>query len=157
MSGDALKSHLRALLTQPQAHLQLGDVLEGFPLDQINEDVELPYTAWGLLWHLWFAQRDILSFVRDQDYREPVWPTDYWPRSPGTPESWQQTAQSWQADLLELLALIEQADLFATVPNGAGPQGGGQTWLREALLVADHNAYHLGQLIVVRRLLERTT
>ncbi|AWN22581.1 ABC transporter [Deinococcus irradiatisoli] len=155
MTQNRLKDHLRALLTERQAHLQLAEVLEDFPLDQINEDVGLPYTAWDLLWHLWFTQRDILEFVRDARYQEPAWPTAYWPASPGTPDSWRQTAQGWQSDLEELLALIGGADLLATVPNGDGPEGGGQTWLREALLVADHNAYHLGQLVVVRRLLER--
>ncbi|AZI42461.1 DinB family protein [Deinococcus psychrotolerans] len=150
-----LKTHVRALLTERQAHLQLSDVLEDFPLDQINAEVGLPYTAWGLLWHLWFTQRDILQFVKDEPYTELVWPTDYWPKAAGTAQSWQQTAESLQVDLDEFLALLDKADLFAVVPNGDGPDGGGQTWLREALLIADHNAYHLGQLMVVRRLLEK--
>lgn len=153
VSGD-LKAHVRALLTERQAHLQLSDVLEDFPLDQINTEVGLPYTAWGLLWHLWFTQRDILNFVGDQPYTELVWPTDYWPKSPGTAQSWQQAAESLQTDLDEFLTLLDKADPLAVVPNGSGPEGGGQTWLREALLIADHNAYHLGQLVVVRRRLD---
>lgn len=152
--SDDLKAHLRALLTERQAHLQLSDVLEDFPLGQINTEVGLPYTAWGLLWHLWFTQRDILQFVKDEPYTELTWPTDDWPKTAGTAENWQQTAESLETDLDEFLALLDEADPFAVVPNGAGPDGGGQTWLREALLIADHNAYHLGELMVVRRLLD---
>jgi len=149
-----LKQHVSDLLTERQAHLQLSDVLGDFPVEQLNEDVGLPYTAWGLLWHLWFTQRDILEFVGDAEYREKTWPTDYWPRTPGTPESWAQTAQGVVDDLAAFLELFAAADPLAVVPNGDGPDGGGQTWLREALLIADHTAYHLGQLVVVRRLLE---
>ena len=152
MSGD-LGAHVRNLLTERQAHLQLDDVLDGFPTQQINQDVGLPYTAWGLLWHLWFTQRDIINFVSDDAYTELVWPTDYWPKSAGTPESWQHTAQAIRDDLTAFLALFEEADPFAIVPNGEG--NGEQSWLREALLIADHNAYHLGQLVIVRRLLDR--
>ena len=152
--SEGLKAHVRNLLTEPQAHLQLGDVLDGFPVEQINQDVGLPYTAWGLLWHLWFAQRDILNFVGKAEYTELEWPTDYWPKSPGTPQSWQETAQGLQDDLAAFLELFDDANPLAVVPNGGGPDGGGQTWLREALLIADHTAYHLGQLVVVRRLLD---
>ncbi|TSA86437.1 DinB family protein [Deinococcus detaillensis] len=153
-TDKALKTHLRALLTERQAHLNLDNVLDDFPLDQINTDLGLPYTAWGLLWHLWSTQRDILEFVRDTDYAEKVWPADYWPKTAGTAQSWQQTAEGLQTDLDEFLALLDNADPFAVVPNGAEPGGGGQTWLREALLIADHNAYHLGEVVVVRRLLD---
>ena len=151
MSGD-LKAHVRDLLTERQAHLQLDDVLDGFPVERINEDIGLPYTAWGLLWHVWFTQRDILNFVGDDAYTELEWPADYWPKSAGTPESWQHTAQAFRDDLAAFLALFDKAGSFAIVPNGVG--NGEQSWLREALLIADHNAYHLGQLVAVRRLLD---
>ena len=152
MSGD-LKAHVHDLLTERQAHVQLGDVLDGFPTQRINEDMGLPYTAWGLLWHVWFTQRDILNFVRDEPYTELEWPADYWPKSAGTPESWAQTVQAFRDDLAAFLDLFDKADPLAIVPNGVG--SGEQTWLREALLIADHNAYHLGQLVMARRMLER--
>lgn len=149
----ALRAHVRALLTARQAHVTLDDVLEGFPLERINERVEtLPYSAWEVLSHLRFTQRDILDFVRDAEYSEPSWPADYWPgkEKAATPEEWQAEAQAFRDDLAALVALLDdpQTDLLATVPNGEG-----QTWLREFLLVADHNAYHVGQLMLLKRLL----
>ena len=149
----ALRQHLRALLTEPQAHVQLSDVLDGFPVQQLNERIGgLPHSAWELLWHLWFTQRDILEFVRDEPYTEREWPAAYWPSTAGTVQNWYQTFESIQADLDEFLALLSGADLYAAVPN-AVRAGTAQTWLREALLIADHNAYHVGQLVVLRRLL----
>ncbi|MBB5235321.1 DinB family protein [Deinococcus budaensis] len=166
----ALRAHLRALLTAPQAHLTLEGVLEDFPLERLHERPGgLPYSAWDLLWHLRFAQRDILNFVRDGTYAEPQWPAAYWPQRTEQPsteqvsaevsaEDWHAQAQACRDDLAALLELLDDpaTDLLAVVPNGAGPEGGGQTWLREFLLVADHNAYHVGQLMVLRRLLEST-
>ena len=79
------RAHLRALLTQPQAHVTLDDVLNGFPIERINERVHgLPYSAFELLWHLRFTQRDILNFVRDADYHHVEWPDGYWPHRDGT-------------------------------------------------------------------------
>jgi uncharacterized damage-inducible protein DinB len=154
VSDQSLRAHLRALLTEPQAHVTLEGVLDGFPLERLNERIGgLPYSAWELLWHLWFTQRDILDFVQDAPYTEHEWPAAYWPKSAGTVEQWHQTFESIQADLDEFLTLLDGADLYATVPN-AVRAGTAQTWLREALLIADHNAYHLGQLVLLRRLLE---
>lgn len=155
----ALRAHVRALLTTPQAHVTLDDVLEDFPLERIHERAGgLPYSAWELLWHLRFAQRDILEFVRDGTYAEPEWPAAYWPGRDhaATAQDWHAQAQAFRGDLTALLGLLDdpEVDLLAVVPNGAGPGGGGQTWLREFLLVADHNAYHVGQLVMLRRLLD---
>jgi len=154
----ALRAHVRALLTAPQAHVTLDDVLEDFPFGRIHERIGgLPYSAWELLWHLRFAQRDILNFVRDDAYVEPEWPADYWPdREPqASAQDWNAEAQAFRDDLAALLGLLDDpaVDLLAVVPNGAVPSGKGQTWLREFLLVADHNAYHVGQLMVLKRLL----
>ncbi|EYB68808.1 hypothetical protein DEIPH_ctg017orf0176 [Deinococcus phoenicis] len=152
----ALRAHIRALLTARQAHVTLDDVLKDFPLERINDRGEnLPYSAWELLSHLRFTQRDILNFVRDAGYTEPDWPADYWPgRSrAATAEDWQAEAQAFRDDLAALLGLLDdlRTDLLATVPNGAAPHGKGQTWLREFLLAADHNAYHVGQLLLLKR------
>lgn len=158
-SADAaLRAHVRALLTERQAHLMLDDVLSEFPVERINDRVEgVPYSAWEVLSHLRFTQRDILDFVRNDQYTEPEWPADYWPGKTrkATPEDWQAEAQAFREDLGTLLALLDAptTDLLAAVPNGEEPGGGGQTWLREFLLVADHNAYHVGQLALLGRAL----
>ncbi|WP_216318676.1 DinB family protein [Deinococcus aestuarii] len=155
----ALRTHVRALLTERQAHVLLSDVLDGFPLERINDRPEgVPYSAWEVLWHLRFTQRDILDFVRDEAYVEPEWPTGYWPdrtRAAATPEDWHAEAQAFREDLAALLTLLDDptTDLLAVVPNGAKPGAGEQTWLREFLLVADHNAYHVGQLMLLKRVL----
>lgn len=153
-SDLSLRRHVRALLTEPQAHLTLEQVLESFPLGKINERVEgVPYSAWELLSHLRFTQRDILDFIREEAYHEPVWPDGYWPGQgkAATDEEWACELQAFGEDREALLALLDdpQTDLFRVVPNGET-----QTYLRELLLVADHNAYHVGQLALLRRLLE---
>lgn len=160
-ADTALRAHVRALLTERQAHVSLDDVLAGFPVKRINDRVEgVPYSAWELLSHLRFTQRDILNFVQDGDHAEPEWPADYWPGKgeEATPEDWQAVAQAFRDDLAALLNLLEDpaTDLLSVVPNGAGPGVGGQTWLREFLLVADHNAYHVGQLLLLKRVLGGT-
>ena len=156
-SEPALRRHIRALLTERQAHLMFDDVVEDFPLARMNERVDgLPYSAFEVLWHLRFTQRDILDFVQDAPYRATPWPQGYWPhRQDATEAEWHAEVTAFRADLAALLELLDdpQIDLFAVVPNGRPPEGEGQTWLREFLLVADHNAYHLGELLVLRRLL----
>lgn len=138
----ALRRHVRALL---------DDVLNDFPTARMNERVQcLPYSAWEMLWHLRFTQRDILNFVRDAEYHHVQWPDGYWPQEAGTPETWAEEVAAFRQDFAALLALLDdpQVNLFAIVPNGDQ-----QTWLREFLLVADHNAYHVGQLALLKRLL----
>jgi uncharacterized damage-inducible protein DinB len=156
-SDAALRQHVRALLTDRQAHLMFGDVVEDFPLARMNDRLDaLPYSAFEVLWHLRFTQRDILNFVRDGPYEEVEWPQGYWPhRQDATEAEWHAETAAFHADLAALLELLDdpRTDLFAVVPNGRPPEGEGQTWLREFLLVADHNAYHLGELLVLRRLL----
>lgn len=149
----ALRTHVRAVLTERQAHLMLDDVLKDFPVERINDRVEgLPYSAWDLLSHLRFTQRDILNFVRDAEYTEPDWPANYWPGKgqAASAGDWEAEARAFRDDQTALLALLDDSavDLLATVPNGEG-----QTWLREFLLVADHNAYHVGELMLLGRLL----
>ncbi|GAA5501792.1 hypothetical protein Dxin01_01531 [Deinococcus xinjiangensis] len=151
-TDQALRGHIRALLTEPQAHATLDDVLAGFPLDRINERPQgLPYSAYELLWHLRFAQRDILNFVRDEQYHHVNWPDGYWPHTQqATKADWDAEIAAFKQDFADLLRLLDdpQIDLFSVVPSGDK-----QTWLREFLLVADHNAYHIGQLALLKRLL----
>ena len=110
-----------------------------------------PHTAWRLLEHLRLAQWDILEFSRNPEHVSPDWPEGYWPDTDGPPDddAWDRTRAAFDADLEAMAALVEDPanDLFTPIPWGDG-----QTLLREALLVADHNAYHQGQLAVVRRL-----
>lgn len=157
-SDSALRRHVRDLLTKAQAHLMFDDVIRDFPLARLNERRDgLPYSAFEVLWHLRFTQRDILNFVREEPYEEVAWPAAYWPhRQDATEAEWHAEVAAFRADLAALLALLDdpRTDLFAVVPNGRPPQGEGQTWLREFLLVANHNAYHLGTLTVLRRLLD---
>jgi uncharacterized damage-inducible protein DinB len=112
----------------------------------------LPYSPWQLLEHLRRAQYDILEFCRNTAYVELTWPDDYWPETvaPPSPTAWAESVAAFQRDreALQQLCGNPDFDLFATIPHGTG-----QTYLREILLVADHNAYHVGELVVVRRLL----
>ena len=112
----------------------------------------LPYSAWRLLEHLRLSQRDILDFCRDPKYVEAHWPDDYWPKTdaPPTPTAWDDSVAGFRRDreALQKLVADPKVDLFAKIPHGSG-----QTYLREAILLIDHNANHVGQLIVVRRLL----
>ena len=112
----------------------------------------MPHSPWRLLEHLRIAQWDILEFSRNPSHVSPPWPVGYWPNGDAPPDAlaWDRAVDAFRADLAAMCELVNDSatDLFAPLPHGDG-----QTVLREALLVADHNAYHLGQLVVVRRLL----
>lgn len=149
---DSLRKHVLELLEGKSAHIDTEAGLEGFPLDKINEKVDgSPHTAWQLLEHLRIAQWDILDFSRNSDYKEMKWPDDYWPKTEGTAESWKASVHQVLGDLHAMRDMVadEKTDLFATIPWGDG-----QTTLREALLIVDHNAYHLGQIVLLRRIFE---
>ena len=148
-----LRRHLNELLTGSSAHIDLEAALDGFPLEHINTRIEnSPHTAWELLEHLRLAQWDILDFSVNPEYREMTFPDDYWPKDSGTSEAWKASVSQVQADLRAMLDLVEDpaTDLYAVIPHGDG-----QTILREALLAADHNAYHVGQIMLLRRILEK--
>ena len=152
MSDKPLREHLLELLAGKSAHIDLEKAVDSFPLDGINMQVDgSPHTAWQLLEHIRIAQSDILEFCKDADHESPTWPEGYWPKADGTPDKWRESVRQMLADLeaLRELARDDSIDLFAPVAHGDG-----QTVLREILLVADHNAYHLGQLMLVRRMLE---
>jgi len=154
MEHDAvLRKQLISLLTENNAHAGFEDAVKDMPVKlrgQVPKGAE--HSPWQLLEHLRIAQWDILDFSRNPDYETLKWPEDYWPKSPEPPteNSWDQSVHSFRNDLKELCDLVsdKSTDLFAKIPHGDG-----QTILREALLTADHNAYHVGQLILVRRLL----
>lgn len=149
----ALREHLISLLEGGHAHATLDNAVRGFPVDRAGDRPSgLPYSAWELLEHLRIAQNDILRFSLSGDYVSPKWPEGYWPSSPGPhPESqWARSVRAVRKDLADFQALIRdpKQDLYRKFPWGTG-----QTLLREALLIADHNAYHIGQMVLVRRLL----
>ena len=152
---DPLITQLLAMLRGGQAHASFDEAVRNFPADKRGIVPEnLPYSAWQILEHLRFTQRDILDFSAPPTggYHGHKWPDDYWPKSPEptTPESWDQTVAAIYADQKKFEALLTKpnADLHRPFQ-----WGNGQTLLREALLIADHNAYHLGEIVVIRRLL----
>ena len=153
---DSVRKHVLYLLREGGAHMSFNDFVGSFPADLCNRKIDgLPYTAWQVLEHMRLAQWDILEFSRDASHVSPEFPKGYWPNpeDPGTPALWQKTIDEFQRDLQKLEALVEDpsTDLYAKIPHGDG-----QTILRQALLTADHNAYHLGVLTVMARILKST-
>jgi len=149
----ALREHLLYLLRGGGAHLDFEKATADLPAELRGmRPAGVPFTAWGLLEHLRIAQWDILEFSRDSKHVSPEWPAGYWPEGDAPPDAvaWEKSVKAFRADLKAMQELVRnpKTDLYARIPHGEG-----QTVLREALLVADHNAYHLGQLVFLRRLL----
>lgn len=147
-----IREHLLELLEGKSAHIAPEKVLNEFPIEKINTRLEnAPHTAWELVEHLRIAQWDIVEFSRDANHVSPKFPDGYWNKSQGTPEDWEKSVEQILDDLQSMRDLIadEKTDLFAKLAHGTG-----QTVFREALLVADHNAYHLGQIAFLMRTLE---
>ena len=154
--GAVLKEQLRGLLEGGQAHATFEDAVSGFPAKLRGTVPEgLPYSAWQILEHIRIAQRDILDFCSNSDgsYQERKWPEDYWPKSatPPSADAWGRSVTQVGEDRKAFEQLLDSADDAALVRQFAW--GDGQSLLREALLIADHAAYHVGEMIVVRRLL----
>ena len=151
--NDPVREQIINLLKGGQAHLTLDDTLKGFP-EKLRgvKPPGAPHSAWQLLEHLRIAQWDILEFSRDAKHLSPKWPEGYWPTNdkPPTDAQWKKCVSAIKKDLQTMQRLVEdpRTDLYSKIPHGTG-----QNILREALLIADHNAYHLGQLLLVRRLL----
>ena len=150
---DALREQLVRLLDWKDAHATFDQAVAELPSKLYGvQPAGLPYSPWQLLEHLRITQHDILEFCVNPEYAELEWPADYWPREPAPPSvaEWRQSVAAFRRDrdALKQLARDPDVDLFAAVPQGTG-----QTYLREILLAADHAAYHVGELIVVRRLL----
>jgi uncharacterized damage-inducible protein DinB len=148
-----LRAHLLELLAGKSAHIDLETLLNEFPIDEINSRLEnAPHTAWELLEHLRIAQHDIVEFSRDAKHVSPKFPEGYWNKKEAAVEDWKNSCEQILSDLQTMRDLIsdEETDLFAKISHGDG-----QTVLREALLVADHNAYHLGQIAFLMRTLEK--
>ena len=140
------------LLREGHAHAGFDSAVNGLPAKVRGAKVRgVPYTAWEILEHMRIAQWDILEFSRNPKHVSPEFPSGYWPMTKAPPRgSWERSVRAFRSDLRAMQRLVadRKTDLFARIPHGEG-----QTMLREALLVADHNAYHLGQLVMLRRLL----
>lgn len=150
--NDALRTHLVRLLDWHDAHVDFETAIKDMP-PELRGAVPpgLPHSAWQILEHLRLAQHDILDFCVNPGYHEKTWPDDYWPAAaPPTTAAWDESTAAYRRDLKDVKRLVKDpaTDLFATIPHGSG-----QTYLREILLVTDHAAYHIGQIVLVRRLL----
>jgi hypothetical protein len=148
-----LREHLLYLLNGGGAHLHFDKTIADLPVALRGaKPPGIPHSPWRLLEHLRIAQWDILEFSRNPHHVSPSFPAGYWPEGDAPPDNdaWERSVAAFRGDLQALCDLVadEATDLFTPIPHGEG-----QTILREALLVADHNAYHLGQLVLVRRAL----
>jgi hypothetical protein len=152
-NDKALREHVLDLLQGGGAHAKFDEVIAGIPPKLLGQKpAGLPHSPWMLLEHLRIAQGDILEFSRNPKHASPKWPEGYWPtpEAPRSAAEWNASVKKFRQDLKAMQDLVKdpKTDLFAQIPWGDG-----QTILREALLLADHNAYHLGQLLDARRLL----
>ncbi len=151
--GSALREHLVKLLAGGDAHVEFEAAVKGFPAKLRGQRPPgAEHSPWEILEHLRIAQWDILEFSRNPKHQSPAFPAGYWPSAATPPreKAWDQSVRSYLKDRQELSDLVadESMDLFKAIPHGDG-----QTLLREALVAADHNAYHLGQFLLLRQVL----
>jgi len=154
--AKSLETELIALLEGGHAHATFEDAVKDFPATLRSKVPKgLPYSAWQIVEHLRIAQQDMLHFSDNTqgNYAEKKWPDDYWPKSPTPPtaSSWKKSIDAIHADRKSFLKLLQEADKATLIKPF--PWGEGQSLLKEALQLADHNAYHVGELVVLRRLL----
>jgi hypothetical protein len=150
---DPLRKELVFQLNGGHAHVPLEKVVQTFPIKFRGVVPKgLPYSSWQLLEHIRLALRDMLDFCTDPNYQAPKWPDDYWPKSPEPPNAraWEASVRKIQSDRTKFVKLVSnpKSDLFAPIPWGDG-----QTLFHEACLIIDHNSYHLGEMVTVRRIL----
>jgi hypothetical protein len=152
MTNDkSLRQHLVSLLNKGEAHVTFEDAIKHLPVElRGKRPADEVHSPWELVEHMRIAQHDILEFARNPKHVSPEFPAGYWPAPNSTPSDveWKKSVDGFRADLKALthLATDESKDLFEKIPHGDG-----QTILREILLAADHNAYHIGELVLVRR------
>jgi hypothetical protein len=152
MDNEALiRSQLVQRLRGRGAHMPFEQAIADFPMDRIND--KFPngtYSSWGLIEHLRLTQHDILAYCTNPDYEHREWPREYWPSEDAmaTAEDWSNTVEGFLAELDGLIAIVENPETDLYVPI---PWGGDHTILREILIVTDHNAYHIGELAIMRQ------
>lgn len=157
MSKDpnhALREHILELLKGGHAHATFEDAVKNLPAELRGETPEnFPHSPWMIVEHLRITQHDILEFSRNESHKSPKWPEGYWPKesSPANDAAWKKSVQQFHTDMKAMQDLVSdpKTDLFAKIPWGDG-----QTILREAMMLADHNSYHVAQIVDVRRLLK---
>lgn len=148
---EMLVPELKKLLTGGGAHVGLKEAVSAIPFEMLGErPYGLPYSIWQLVEHIKIAQWDMLEFSRDARHKSPKWPDEYWPEetAPINKNKWDAALKQIDDDLDAFVALLETKDLYAPLPWGDG-----QSILREALQIADHTAYHIAEIVVIRRLL----
>jgi hypothetical protein len=149
---DALLTELEHLLDGGNAHVSFKDAIHRLPAEDRGKVVgDLPYSIWQIVEHIRIAQWDMVKFSQDATHESPEWPDGYWPKAPEPPSdsAWRKSIKQIESDLEEFKALLHSgADIAKPIPHGDG-----QSILREALQIADHNAYHIAEIVVIRRLL----
>ncbi|KQR67338.1 DinB family protein [Pedobacter sp. Leaf176] len=148
---EILIAELKKLLNGGSAHVGFKDAVKGLPFELLGKIPEnLPYSIWQLVEHIRIAQWDMLEFSKDGNHKSPKWPDEYWVEAlaPSEEGKWLESLKQIDDNLQEFIRLIESEDLFGKIPHGDG-----QNILREALQIADHNAYHVAEIVVIRRLL----
>lgn len=150
---DILIENLEDLLNKGNAHVSLDKALENIAFELLGKKPGgLPYSIWQIAWHISAAQQDILEFSRNPKYISPKWPEEYWPSEtkPNSEKEWKSCIQQIKSDRKEFIGLLNHAgnEIYKPFEHGSG-----QSLLKEALVLADHNAYHAGEIIIIRRLL----
>ena len=152
IAKDAVRAEVRKLVHGP-SYMTFDDVVADFPMQHINtRPPNVPYTPWHLLEHMRIAQRDILEYIEDQDYRLPTWPDDYWPKpeQEADANAWRKTVADFRRDrtALEKLAANPRVALGSPLPYAQQ-----HTLIRELLIVSEHNAYHIGEFAILRQVM----
>ncbi|MDB4920883.1 DinB family protein [Mucilaginibacter sp.] len=146
-----LVSELTKLLLGGNAHASFQDAIKGLNprLRGVKPD-NMPYSIWQLVDHIRIAQWDMLQFSKDADHKSPNWPDEYWPKEsePAGDDAWNGSIEQIESDLDEFIELLEHSNIYQPLEHGVG-----QTILSEALQIADHNSYHIGEIVAVRRIL----
>ena len=151
-SQKQFRQQILDYLSDAHAHAPFDQAVKGLPLSAVNKKLKgMPYSFWELLEHTRLSQNDIIEFVINPKYQDKAWPEDYWPsKKPATKAMWDKSIKSFRSDLAMLIKLVKdpKTDLLAKIPHGQG-----QTILREVILIIDHNAYHVGEMVVLRRMM----
>jgi hypothetical protein len=152
MKKDAVRAEVRNLVHGP-SYMTFDDVVAGFPMKHINtRPPNVTYTPWHLLEHMRIAQRDILEYIQDEDYHHPGWPADYWPASDAEADAnaWRKTIAQFRKDRAALEKIAGNARVALGAPL---PYARQHTYIRELLIVSEHNTYHIGELAILRQLM----
>jgi hypothetical protein len=151
MKNDALKTELTETLTSSGAHAGFDQALKDFPFGDAGKRPKgVPFSVWQLLEHMRIAQADILEYVSTPKYREKKWPEDYWPKdaAPESEDAWQKSVRAFRRDQKKLASLLNAGDPLKPIKFANN-----KTLMKQVLLTADHNAYHLGALVMLRKIL----